>query len=82
MTTTMTTTTGGPASTGASSWPAVGIRVLDTGTGRVAVVLLLRDASGKVYTEGAGRPARALLRCEGRREPRWWAEVGDLRSVR
>ncbi|MGK5449281.1 hypothetical protein [Streptomyces radiopugnans] len=77
----MTTTTGGPASTGAFSWPAVGIRVLDTGTGRVAVVLLLRDASGKVYTEGAGRPAQVLLRCEGRREPRWWAEVGGLRSV-
>lgn len=35
----------------------------------------------KIHTEGTGRPVRALLRCEGQREPRWWAEAGDLRSV-
>lgn len=81
MAATMTTTTGGPEPFGASPWPAIGLRVLDAGAGRVGVVLLLRDAAGKVYTEGAGRPARALLRPEGRREPRWWAEVGDLRST-
>ncbi|PJE94466.1 hypothetical protein CUT44_30075 [Streptomyces carminius] len=74
-------TTDEPALSDASSWLTIGARAVDTGTGRTGVVLLLRDAAGNVHTEGIERPVRALLRCEGRREPRWWAEVGELRSA-
>ncbi len=81
MTATMTMTTDEPVPSDASSWLTIGVCALDVGTGRTGVVLLLRDAAGKVHTEGMGRPVQALLRCEGRREPRWWAEVGNLRSA-
>ncbi|MDG9701894.1 hypothetical protein [Streptomyces sp. DH37] len=41
-----------------------------------------RPATGvRVLDVGTGRPARALPRREGGREPRRWAEVGDLRSA-
>lgn len=77
MTVATTMTTHEPTPSDASPWPAAGVHVLDTATGRVGVVQLLRDASGKLLTEGIQDPARVLLRPEGQREPLWWADAAD-----
>jgi hypothetical protein len=63
------------------AWLAIGIRVLDTGSGRIGVVQLLRDDVGSVRTGVIERPTHVLLRPVGGREPLWWAPVSSLEEL-
>jgi hypothetical protein len=63
------------------TWLAIGVRVLDTGSGRIGVVQLLRDDVGSLRTGVIERPTHVLLRPVGGREPLWWAPVSSLEEL-